>query len=99
MLPGVSGGEPVGRQLDPQIVTALTRKHGGLGAGQQMMVVALARTANATRGRKMRADGTVVETEVLDAETHRPPIDDVIADIYEDGLAQGATDRVPVTEP
>jgi ABC-2 type transport system ATP-binding protein len=31
-----------------------------------------------------------VQTEVLDVETHRPPIDDVVADIYEAWLAGGA---------
>ena len=29
------------------------------------------------------------QTEVVDVETHRPPIDDVIADIYEAWLREG----------
>jgi ABC-2 type transport system ATP-binding protein len=35
------------------------------------------------------------QTEVLDVETHRPPIDDVIADIYEAWLREGHTPSPP----
>src|SRR6185295_2981396 len=31
------------------------------------------------------------QTEVLDVETHRPPIDDVVADLYEHWLRHGAS--------
>ena len=30
------------------------------------------------------------QTEVLDVETHRPPIDDVVADLYEHWLKNSA---------